>query len=197
MGNAAVGDFTRDSINLTVAYAGAAGPFDWTFRRMILHYANLCVVAGGVSLFVIGSELRGLEILRGPTWTNTRRPGRFGQCDLGLSNGGPVERPRPRRPVNVRQRGAHEDSARSQEPHYLFGRLVELDGMAACRGKRAVAASRSTLGQSEHRFRELRQLHAPDRLDDRLRRFGRGELERATVQRDLAAWSDPAELDWV
>ena len=36
---------------------------------MILHYANLCVVAGGVSLFVIGSELRGLEILRGPTWT--------------------------------------------------------------------------------------------------------------------------------
>ncbi len=36
---------------------------------MILHYANLCVVAGGVNLFVIGSELRGLEILRGPGWT--------------------------------------------------------------------------------------------------------------------------------
>jgi uncharacterized protein (TIGR02217 family) len=69
MGSAGVGDFVRDSINLTVAYAGAAGPFDWTFRRMILHYANLCVVAGGVGLFVIGSELRGLEILRGPTWT--------------------------------------------------------------------------------------------------------------------------------
>jgi uncharacterized protein (TIGR02217 family) len=69
MGSAAVGDFVRDSINLTVDYAGAAGPFDWTFRRMILHYANLCVVAGGVGLFVIGSELRGLETLRGPTWT--------------------------------------------------------------------------------------------------------------------------------
>ncbi len=69
MGSAAVGDFTRDSINLTVDYAGPAGPFDWTFRRMILHYANLCVVAGGVSLFVIGSELRGLETLRGPAWT--------------------------------------------------------------------------------------------------------------------------------
>jgi uncharacterized protein (TIGR02217 family) len=71
MGGAAVGDFVRDSINLTVDYAGAAGPFDWTFRRMILHYANLCVVAGGVGLFVIGSELRGLEILRGPTWTKS------------------------------------------------------------------------------------------------------------------------------
>src|SRR6202030_4715452 len=38
---------------------------------MILHYANLCVVAGGVGLFVIASELRGLEILRGPTWTKS------------------------------------------------------------------------------------------------------------------------------
>ena len=59
--------FHADPINLTVAYSG--GPFDWTFRRMILHYANLCVVAGGVGLFVIGSELRGLETLRGPAWT--------------------------------------------------------------------------------------------------------------------------------
>ena len=67
MGNASVGDFTRDSVNLTVAYSGDL--FDWTYRRMILHYANLCVIAGGVNLFVIGSELRGLEILRGPAWT--------------------------------------------------------------------------------------------------------------------------------
>ncbi len=67
LGPAAVSDFTPDSINLTVAYAGS--PYDWTYRRMILHYANLCVVAGGVSLFVIGSELRGLEIIRGPGWT--------------------------------------------------------------------------------------------------------------------------------
>jgi uncharacterized protein (TIGR02217 family) len=71
MGSAGVGDFIRDSVNLTVDYAGAAGAFDWTFRRMILHYANLCTVAGGVSLFVVGSELRGLEILRGPTWTKS------------------------------------------------------------------------------------------------------------------------------
>jgi hypothetical protein len=67
MGNATVGDFIPDSINLSVGYSG--GLYDWTYRRMILHYANLCAVAGGVNLFVIGSELRGLEILRGPAWT--------------------------------------------------------------------------------------------------------------------------------
>ena len=59
--------FTPDPINLTVSYSG--GLFDWTYRRMILHYANLCTVAGSVNLFVIGSELGGLEILRGPGWT--------------------------------------------------------------------------------------------------------------------------------
>ena len=36
---------------------------------MILHYASLCALAGGVDLFVIGSELRGLETIRGPGWT--------------------------------------------------------------------------------------------------------------------------------
>ncbi len=36
---------------------------------MILHYANLCVVAGGVDLFLLGSEMRGLEALRGPAWS--------------------------------------------------------------------------------------------------------------------------------
>ncbi len=67
LGSAAAGQFTRDATNLTVAYSGSAT--DWTYRRMILHYANLMVVAGGVDLFVIGSELRGLETIRGPGWT--------------------------------------------------------------------------------------------------------------------------------
>ena len=67
MGNATIGDFTPDATNLTVAYSGFL--LDWTYRRMILHYANLVTIAGGVDLFVIGSELRGLEILRGPGWT--------------------------------------------------------------------------------------------------------------------------------
>ena len=67
LGSAVVSQFTQDSVNLTVAYSGYL--FDWTYRRMILHYANLCCVAGGVNLFVIGSELRGLETIRGPSWT--------------------------------------------------------------------------------------------------------------------------------
>ena len=67
LGSAAVGQFTRDAVNLTVSYSGSST--DWTYRRMILHYANLMVVAGGVDLFVVGSELRGLETVRGPGWT--------------------------------------------------------------------------------------------------------------------------------
>lgn len=67
LGAAAPSQFTRDAANLTVGYSGS--PTDWTYRRMILHYANLMVVAGGVDLFVIGSEMRGLETVRGPGWT--------------------------------------------------------------------------------------------------------------------------------
>jgi uncharacterized protein (TIGR02217 family) len=67
LGAATPSQFTRDAVNLTVAYSGA--PTDYSYRRFILHYANLCVVAGGVDLFLLGSEFRGLEILRGPNWT--------------------------------------------------------------------------------------------------------------------------------
>lgn len=72
LGAAAPADFVLDTENLTVAYSGNST--DYTYRRMILHYANLCVVAGGVDLFLIGSELRGLEALRGPDWTPQGRP---------------------------------------------------------------------------------------------------------------------------
>ncbi len=41
-----------------------SGPLDWGFRRFILHYANLCALAGGVDAFCIGSELRGLTQIR-------------------------------------------------------------------------------------------------------------------------------------
>ena len=67
LGTAQPSDFTPDPSNLTVSYSG--NKFDWTYRRMILHYAMLCTVAGGVDLFSIGSELRGLETIRGPGWT--------------------------------------------------------------------------------------------------------------------------------
>jgi hypothetical protein len=66
-GGAATTDFTQIPENLTVSYLGS--PTDYTYRRMILHYANLCVIAGGVDLFLIGSELHDLEIIRGPAWT--------------------------------------------------------------------------------------------------------------------------------
>ena len=40
------------------------GPSEWSYRRFILHYANLCASAGGVDAFLIGSELPGLTTLR-------------------------------------------------------------------------------------------------------------------------------------
>ena len=41
-----------------------AGPDEWSFRRLALHYATLAVAAGGVDAFVIGSELVGLTRVR-------------------------------------------------------------------------------------------------------------------------------------
>ena len=46
----------------TVTYAG---PAEWSFRRMILHYAHLCAMAGGVDAFCIGSEMVSLTQIRG------------------------------------------------------------------------------------------------------------------------------------
>ncbi len=59
-GSAAPGDFTvtADGVDYT-------GPAEFSYRRMILHYAHLCVAAGGVDAFLIGSELRGLTHIRG------------------------------------------------------------------------------------------------------------------------------------
>ena len=60
MGTAAVGDFAI--VDGAVTYSG---PSQWRYRRFILHYAHLCVAAGGVSAFCIGSEMRGLTQIRG------------------------------------------------------------------------------------------------------------------------------------
>lgn len=59
VGAAAVSDFTI--VGEAVYYSG---PAEWSYRRMILHYAHLCKAAGGVDAFLIGSELRGLTWLR-------------------------------------------------------------------------------------------------------------------------------------
>ena len=59
LGEAAVGDFAPGEGH--VAYSG---PDEWRYRRMVLHYAHLAALAGGVDAFLIGSELRGLTTLR-------------------------------------------------------------------------------------------------------------------------------------
>ena len=69
-----------------VHYSGSAT--DFTYRRMILHYATLCAMAGGVDLFLIGSELRGIETIRGPGWTKDGTAGVSGQVwDYPFVNG--------------------------------------------------------------------------------------------------------------
>lgn len=46
------------------AFFGGSGPTDWSYRRMVLHYADLAAQAGGVDAFLLGSELRGLTRVR-------------------------------------------------------------------------------------------------------------------------------------
>ncbi|MGE5510142.1 MAG: baseplate multidomain protein megatron [Bacteroidota bacterium] len=59
IGTAAPGDFAI--VDGAVAYSG---PDEWSFRRLVLHYAHLAVAAGGVDAFVLGTELRGLTQVR-------------------------------------------------------------------------------------------------------------------------------------
>ncbi len=59
-GAASVGDFTVVGGDLHYS-----GPAEWSLRRMILHYAHLCALAGGVDAFCISSEMRGLTQIRG------------------------------------------------------------------------------------------------------------------------------------
>ena len=59
VGTAAPADFAVSGDS--VVYSG---PDEWSFRRLILHYAHICKAAGGVDAFLIGSELRGLTTLR-------------------------------------------------------------------------------------------------------------------------------------
>ncbi|MBL8548376.1 MAG: glycoside hydrolase/phage tail family protein [Hyphomonadaceae bacterium] len=58
-GTAAAGDFAAHGTG--VSYSG---PDEWSFRRFILHHAKLAEAAGGVDVFIMGSELRGLTTIR-------------------------------------------------------------------------------------------------------------------------------------
>lgn len=62
--NAFVGTAARTDFSVSGTTVAYAGPAEWSFRRMILHCAHLCLAAGGVDAFLIGSELRGLTTLR-------------------------------------------------------------------------------------------------------------------------------------
>ncbi|WP_334174992.1 glycoside hydrolase/phage tail family protein [Pseudoxanthobacter sp.] len=41
-----------------------SGPEEWSLRRMVLHYATLAAMAGGVDAFIVASEMRGLSQVR-------------------------------------------------------------------------------------------------------------------------------------
>ncbi len=64
VGSAQPGDFSYGEN--TILYSGAN---EWSYRRMILHYAKLCALAGGVEAFLIGSELKGLTRIQDETGT--------------------------------------------------------------------------------------------------------------------------------
>lgn len=58
-GSAEAGDF-----GISDGLPTYAGPAEWSYRRFILHHAKLAVLAGGVDVFLLGSELRGLTTAR-------------------------------------------------------------------------------------------------------------------------------------
>ncbi len=60
MGSATAAHFSLSGT--TISYAG---PNEWSYRRFILHQAMLCLAAGGVEAFCIGTEMRGLTQIRG------------------------------------------------------------------------------------------------------------------------------------
>lgn len=93
-GNPGSPDRTPDAAAEVAAFFGTAGPADfvvdgetirytgpeeWSYRRFILHYAHLCVLAGGVDAFCIGSEMRGLTQIRDDV---TSYPAVRALCDL-------------------------------------------------------------------------------------------------------------------
>jgi GTA TIM-barrel-like domain/Putative phage tail protein len=63
-GDAFMGSCVASHFTVTGTSVVYGGPAQWSYRRMVLHYAKLCAAAGGVEAFLIGSEMRGLLSLR-------------------------------------------------------------------------------------------------------------------------------------
>lgn len=59
-----VGLASSNEFSTSLGYVSYSGE-EFSYRRMILHYATLTNLAGGVDGFLIGSELRGLTQIRG------------------------------------------------------------------------------------------------------------------------------------
>jgi len=59
------GTVTAADFSVSAGQVLYTGPDEWSLSRFILHYAALCVAAGGVEAFCIGSEMRGLTQIRG------------------------------------------------------------------------------------------------------------------------------------
>lgn len=62
-GRPGTADQTGAAATQVAAFVGSGS--GWDYRRMVLHYAQLAVAAGGVDAFIIGSEMRGLSTVRG------------------------------------------------------------------------------------------------------------------------------------
>lgn len=62
--NAFFGTVTASDFAINDGVVSYSGPEEWSFTRFILHNAALCVAAGGVDAFCIGSEMRGLTQIR-------------------------------------------------------------------------------------------------------------------------------------
>ncbi|MBX3492420.1 MAG: glycoside hydrolase/phage tail family protein [Parvibaculum sp.] len=64
-------DKTSAAATQVAAFFGSTTPTgsEWSYRRMVLHYAQLCADAGGVDAFLIGSELKALTQVRSAAGT--------------------------------------------------------------------------------------------------------------------------------
>ena len=62
--NALIGSAQISDFSISGGSVVYNGPAEWSYRRFILHYAHLCVQAGGVDAFLLGSELRGVTRVR-------------------------------------------------------------------------------------------------------------------------------------
>ncbi|MFN3171523.1 MAG: glycoside hydrolase/phage tail family protein [Hyphomicrobiales bacterium] len=59
-------DATASAASAVGAFVGTQNPpaSEWSFRRFLLHMADLCAQAGGVDAFMLGSEMRGISTVR-------------------------------------------------------------------------------------------------------------------------------------